>query len=138
MQARKSKANADEPVTRCRELNPIANRKAQRERAATDNFDQQTSFAQLEPNQLVDLAGSFGNLGTALKAVSLASSAAKRSSSVFARRAFFSMSLAAFFSSRSTRRASSMAAFSSFLICAFFASNSLWILAFVSFSSFSI
>ena len=79
MQARKSKANADEPVTRCRELNPIANRKAQRERAATDNFDQQTSFAQLEPNQLVALAGSFGNLGTALKAVSLASSAAKRS-----------------------------------------------------------
>ena len=81
MQARKSKANADEPVTRCRELNPIANRKAQRERAATDNLDQQTSFAQLElePNQLVDLAGSFGNPGTALKAVSLASSAAKRS-----------------------------------------------------------
>ena len=44
-------------------------------------IDQQTSFAQLElePNQLVDLAGSVGNLGTALKAVSLASSAAKRS-----------------------------------------------------------
>lgn len=60
---------------------PNSKSQAQRERAATDNLNQQTSFAQLElePNQLVDLAGSFGNLGIALKAVSLASSAAKRS-----------------------------------------------------------